>query len=42
MTTFAQSLKRLYDAGRLTIQEIKKRLEKGQITESEFHEIIGE
>ncbi len=42
MTIFAQSLKRLYDAGRITIQEIQARLQKGQITEKEYSEIISE
>lgn len=39
---FVQSLKRLYDAGRITIQEVQERLKKNQITEKEYSEIISE
>ena len=40
MSIFAQSIKRLYDSGKLTIQEVQKRLTKKQITQKEYDEII--
>lgn len=40
MTIFAQSIKRLYDAGKLTAQEVRARYDKGQITEKEYLEIV--
>ncbi len=40
MSIFAQSIKRLYDAGKLTRQEVQKRLTKKQITQQEFDAII--
>lgn len=40
MTIFAQSIKRLYDTGKLTAQEVRARFEKGQITEKEYLEIV--
>ena len=39
---FVQSLKRLYNAGRITIQEVQERLTKGQISEKEYSEIISD
>lgn len=40
MTIFAQSIKRLYDAGKLTAQEVQARYNKRQITEKEYLEIV--
>lgn len=42
MSTFAQSIKRLYDAGKLTKEQVKARYDKGQLTEAEYKWIIGE
>ena len=36
------SLKRLYDNGRLTIEQIAERVEKGSITTDEYLYITGE
>ena len=36
------SLKRLYENGRLTIEQIAKRVEKGSITKEEYLYITGE
>jgi uncharacterized XkdX family phage protein len=36
------SLKRLYDAGRLTKEEIAKRVKRGTITAEEYQQITGE
>lgn len=41
MRTIAQSLKRLYDSGRLTLEQLEDRVEKGTITQEELNEIIG-
>ena len=41
MKAVVMSLKRLYDAGRLTQQQVWERVEKGTITEEEYHYIIG-
>ncbi len=42
MRTLVESLKRLYHAGRLTLEQIQARLEKGTITQEEYDYIIGE
>jgi hypothetical protein len=41
MTIFAESLKRLYNANRITKEDIAKQYEKGRISEKEYQEIIG-
>ena len=42
MSTLVKSLKRLYEAGRLTKDQIKERVTKGTITEAEYEYIVGE
>lgn len=42
MSTLVNSLKRLYAAGRLTIEQMKERVEKGTINEAEYEYITGE
>ena len=42
MRTLVESLKRLYKAKRLTLEQIQARLEKGTITQEEYDYIIGE
>lgn len=42
MSTLVKSLKRLYEAGRLTKDQIKERVTKGTITEEEYEYIVGE
>ena len=42
MRTLVESLKRLYDAGRLTKDQIKERVAKGTITRAEYKYITGE
>lgn len=42
MRTLVESLKRLYEAGRLTREQIEARLERGTITQEEFEYIVGE
>ena len=42
MSTLVESLKRLYNAGRLTKEQIKERVDKGTITEAEYKYITGE
>lgn len=41
MSTYVKSLKRLYDAGRLTDVRITELLENGKITEEEYQYIVG-
>lgn len=41
MRAIAESLKRLYKAGRLTKEQIWDRMKKGTITEAEYNEIIS-
>lgn len=41
MSAFAQSLKRLYKAGRITLDKIKEFLHEGKITLKEYDWIIG-
>lgn len=36
------SLKRLYEAGRLTKEQVKERVTKGTITEDDYEKITGE
>lgn len=40
MRTFVKSLKRLYDAGRLTDVRLAELLEEGKITQDEYDYII--
>lgn len=42
MRILVQSLKRLYNKGRLTKEQIKERVEKGTITQEEYEYIVGE
>lgn len=42
MRTIAQSIKRLYESGQLTREQVAARVEKGTITLEEYHWIIGE
>lgn len=41
MSIYAQSLKRLYNAGKLTAEQIKAQYDKGRITDAEYKEILG-
>ena len=41
MRILVESLKRLYDAGRLSIAQIQARLDKGTITQEEYDYIVG-
>ena len=41
MSVYAQSLKRLYSAGKLSKKQIKAQLDNGRITQDEYNEIIG-
>lgn len=41
MKAVVMSLKRLYDAGRLTQQQVWERVGKGTITDEEYRYIIG-
>ncbi len=41
MKAVVMSLKRLYDAGRLTQQQVWERVEKGTITDEEYRYIIS-
>jgi uncharacterized XkdX family phage protein len=42
MRALVNSLKRLYDAGKLTKEQLRVRVEKGIIDESKYEEITGE
>ena len=42
MSTLVKSLKRLYEAGRLTKEQIKERVLKGTITANDYLYITGE
>ena len=42
MSTLVESLKRLYEAGRLTKAQIRQRVERGTITEDDYAYITGE
>lgn len=41
MSVYAQSLKRLYEAGKLTVEQVNAQFEKGRITKKEYAEITG-
>lgn len=41
MTSVAESIKRLYDAGKLTVEQLAVRVTKGTITQAEYDEIVG-
>lgn len=40
--TLVESLKRLYETGRLTREQVMERVTKGSITEREYHIITSE
>lgn len=42
MSRAAEILKRMYDAGRIGIEGLRKAVSDGVITEEEFREIVGE
>lgn len=42
MRALVNSLKRLYEAGKLTKEQLAERVEKGTIDEAEYEEITGE
>lgn len=42
MSTLAQSINRLYKAGRLTKEQVAERVEKGSITPEDYKKITGE
>ncbi len=42
MRAVAESLKRLYEQGRISSEQLSERVEKGTITLEEYNEIIGE
>lgn len=42
MRAIAESLKRLYEQGRINSEQLSERVEKGTITLEEYNEIIGE
>jgi len=41
MSTVAESIKRLYDAGKLTAEQLAARVARGTITQAEYDEIVG-
>lgn len=41
MRILVESLRRLYLAGRLTLEQIQQRLERGTITQEEYDYIVG-
>ena len=41
MRTLVESLKRLYKKGSLTLEQVRERVEKGSISESEYEYITG-
>jgi uncharacterized membrane protein len=41
MRTLIESLKRLYDKGKITDEQLKERIAKGTITEEDFKKITG-
>lgn len=41
MRAIAESIKRLYEQGRLTGEQLTQRVEKGTITLEEYNDIIG-
>lgn len=42
MSILIESLKRLYNKGTLTMEQIRQRVDKGTISESDFKYITGE
>ncbi|PWM78672.1 MAG: XkdX family protein [Phascolarctobacterium sp.] len=42
MRAVAESIKRLYEAGKLTGEQLAQRVEKGTLTLEEYNEIVGE
>ena len=42
MRTIVKSIKRLYEAGRLTLEQVRERVVKGTINEEEYEYITGE
>lgn len=42
MSTLVESLKRLYEKGKLTLEQVRERVEKGTITPEEYKYITGE
>lgn len=42
MRKIVESLKRLYDAGRISSEQLAASVEKGTITLAEYNEIVGE
>ena len=41
MSTFTESLKRLYESGRVTKEEILDRVVSGKITQDQYNELMG-
>lgn len=41
MRAIAESIKRLYEQGRLTDEQLTKRVEKGTLTLEEYNEIVS-
>nr|DAM32827.1 MAG TPA: hypothetical protein [Bacteriophage sp.] len=41
MSTFIESLKRLYESGRATKEEILDRVVSGKITQEQYNELMG-
>lgn len=41
MRAIAESIKRLYEQGRLTDEQLTERVEKGTLTPEEYNEIAG-
>ena len=42
MSTLVESLKRLYDRNRLTLEQVGERVSKGTISEAEYKYITGQ
>ena len=42
MRVIAQTIKRLYESGQLTREQVTERVEKGTITLEEYNWIVGE
>lgn len=42
MRTLVQSFKRLYENGKMTVEQIKERVKSGKITNEEYEYITGE
>ena len=41
MSTFIESIKRLYESGRVTKEEILDRVVSGKITQDQYNELMG-